>query len=126
MYTPHDYPFACSYLGHLLKHKKIANKLLLLEHIKEMEDWISANLTLSDGTEEWMWSDKKGRTTQCGIFTWEKVNSTFVFFHPITNLEIRISRFIFFKREEDLLAFKMRFGIFREYSSNGCNGNWLV
>jgi hypothetical protein len=127
MYTPHDYPFACSYLGHLLKHEKITSRSVLLQRIEEIEDWVYANLKdPTTGEEEWVWSNKKERTIRLRQCRYDRRITTFSFIHPENSNDIRVSRFIFFKNREDLLAFKLRFGIHREYSSNGLNGGILL
>jgi hypothetical protein len=116
MYKPHGFPYVCSYLGHLLKHEKITSKQVLLDRIEEMDNWIAANLT-RNGVEEWYYSNKNAsKSGMCWICS--KAGRAFHLDHPKTGLETRISRYIFFKTGEDLLAFKLRFGIHREYSSN--------
>jgi hypothetical protein len=97
MIDPYAYPYGCPYLSHLLKVEKLTGSQILAR-VLEMMDWLSTNKCSHE------WSTNEDMDTVGRNCVGYPLSS-----NPANH--ISFSRHIYFTHEQDLLAFRLRWGI---------------
>lgn len=92
------YLYTCDYLSHLVYVENLTG-IQVLEQLVEMDNWLSVNKISR------MWSVGEMGTTRIG-----KNCVGYPLSSNPANL-ISVSRYIYFTDEQDLLAFRLRWGI---------------